>query len=208
MGWFTHHIHTRPKASWSIGARRLLSESGFSLTEVMAAVVVFSCGLVGLGSMQIAAIKLNTGVHITTQMATVGQAQMEKLLALPFTAPVLQDNAVAVGQGTTYCVLYPPEGIRPCTEEFTSSYPPPAGSTYCTVIAQPSGGSNCSDIGLPPPPGGYKVQWTVDIDDFGNPDPTAVKLGYIDITVSQKTSGKSQTRQTKTYKLSFAKSSR
>jgi prepilin-type N-terminal cleavage/methylation domain-containing protein len=140
MGWFMHHLHTRPKASGSIGARRLLSESGFSLTEVMAAVVVFSCGLVGLGSMQIAAIKLNAGAHITTQMATLGQEQMEKLLALPFTAPVLQDNAVAVGQGTTYCVLYPPEGIRPCTEEFTSSYPPPAGSTYCPVIAQPSGG--------------------------------------------------------------------
>jgi len=48
MGWFTHHLHTHLKASWSIGARRLLSESGFSLTEVMAAVVVFSCGLVGL----------------------------------------------------------------------------------------------------------------------------------------------------------------
>jgi len=52
------------------------------------------------------------------------------------------------------------------------------------------------------------VQWTVDVDDFGNPDPTAMKLGYIDIMVSQKTSGKSQTKQTKTYKLSFAKSSR
>ncbi len=208
MGWFTHHIHTHLKASWCLGTRRRLSESGFSLTEVMAAVVVFSCGLVGLGSMQITAIKLNAGAHSTTQMATLGQEQMEKLLALPFTAPVLQDNAVAVGQGTTYCALYPPEGIRPCTEEFTSSYPPPAGSTYCTVIAQPSGGSHCSDIGLPPPTGGYKVQWTVDVDDLGNPDPTAMKLGYIDITVSQKTSGKSQTKQTKTYKLSFAKSSR
>jgi len=208
MGWFTHHIHTHLKASWCLGTRRRLSEFGFSLTEVMAAVVVFSCGLVGLGSMQITAIKLNAGAHSTTQMATLGQEQMEKLLALPFTAPVLQDNAIAVGQGTTYCVLYPPEGIRPCTEGFTSSYPPPAGNTYCTVIAQPSGGSHCSDIGLPPPTGGYKVQWTVDVDDFGNPDPTAMKLGYIDITVSQKTSGKSQTKQTKTYKLSFAKSSR
>src|SRR6266545_7983445 len=101
MGWFTHHIHTHLKASWCLGTRRRLSESGFSLTEVMAAVVVFSCGLVGLGSMQITAIKLNTGAHSTTQMATLGQEQMEKLLALPFTAPVLQDNAVAVGQGTT-----------------------------------------------------------------------------------------------------------
>ena len=42
MGWLTHHIHTHCKASRSIGVRRLLPESGFSLTEVMAAVVVFS----------------------------------------------------------------------------------------------------------------------------------------------------------------------
>src|SRR5262245_49456797 len=174
MGWFTHHIHTHRKASWRIGACRLLLASGLSLTEVMAAVVVFSCGLVGLGSMQVAAIKLNAGAHIGMQMATVGQEQMEALLAIPFTAPILQDHAGAVGQGTTYCVLYPPEGIRPCTEKFPSSYPPPAGSTYCTVIAQPSGGSHCSDVSFPPPIGGYKVLWTVDVDDFGNPDPTAM----------------------------------
>jgi len=188
--------------------RRCFPESGFSLTEVMAAVVVFSCGLVGLGSMQVAAIKLNAGAHISMQMATVGQEQMEALLAIPFTAPILQDHAGAVGQGTTYCVLYPPEGIRPCTEKFPSSYPPPAGSTYCTVIAQPLGGSHCLHGSFPPPMGGYKVLWTVDVDDFGNPDPTAMKLGYIDIIVSQQTTGKSQTKQTKTYKLSFAKSSR
>jgi hypothetical protein len=208
MGWSTHQIHTCLKASWSIGAHRFLSEFGFSLTEIMAAVVVFSCGLIGLGSMQITAIKLNAEAHITTQIAALGQEQMEELLALPFTDPVLQDNAVAVGQGTTYCVLYPPEGIRPCREKFTSSYPPPAGFTYCAVITQPSGELNCSDISFPPPTGGYKVQWTVDVDNFGNSDPTAVKLLYIDITASQKTSSKSQTKQTKTYKLSFAKSSR
>ena len=113
MGWFTYHIHTHLKASWRIGARRLLSESGFSLTEVMAAVVVFSCGLVGLGSMQIAAIKLNAGAHITTQMATRGQEQMEKLLALPFTAPVLQDNAIAVGKGRRIACCIPLKAYDP-----------------------------------------------------------------------------------------------
>src|SRR3989442_1300087 len=117
MGWLMHHTHTRPKASWSIDARRCLSASGFSLTEVMAAVVVFSLGLVGLGSMQIATIKLNSAAHNTTQIATVAQDQMEALLPLPFAHPLLQDNAPAVGQGTTRCVLYPPEGVRCTTQD-------------------------------------------------------------------------------------------
>lgn len=63
--------------------------------------------------------QLNAAAQITTRMATVAQEQMEELLSLPFTHEVLQDNDPAVGQGTTRCVLYPPEGIRQCTDNST-----------------------------------------------------------------------------------------
>ena len=96
------------------------AESGFSLTEVMTAVVVCSLSLAGFSSMQVAAIKLNARAHITTQMTTVAQEQMEELLSLSFTDtftdPLLQDSDPAVGQGTTSCVWYPPEGLRPCKD--------------------------------------------------------------------------------------------
>ena len=190
--------------------RYFQAESGFSLTEVMTAVVVFSLSLAGFSSMQIAAIKLNARANITTQMTTVAQEQMEELLSLSFTNtltdPLLQDNAPAVGQGTTYCVLYPPEGIRPCQDPtFRTSYPSSSDRQYCNVTLQPPGLTTCADAFFPPPTIGYKVQWTVDVDAFGSADPNAAKLAYIDLTVSKKTEGK---QENKTYKLSFARLNR
>lgn len=218
MGWFTHRRRPRCRVLWSIGARHTPAEAGLSLTEVMAAVVVFSLGMAGFSSLQVTAVKLNAKAHISTQMSTVAQEQMEGLLSLPFTDKHLQDNIAALGQGTTYCVLYPPEGMRLCTDPtFQTAYPVKKGRKYCTVTTQTPKGTACSDARFPPPTIGYKVQWTVDVNDFGNPDPGAAKLAYIDITVSRKTEGKRQvstdtqgnttTHGGKTYNLSFAKSS-
>jgi prepilin-type N-terminal cleavage/methylation domain-containing protein len=186
------------------------TESGFSLTEVMTAVVVFSLSLAGFSSMQIAAIQLNARAHITTQMTTVAQEQMEELLSLSFTSiftdPLLQDNDPDVGQGTTYCVLYPPEGIRPCKDPtFQTSSPSSSNRQYCNVTLQPPGITTCADALFPPPTIGYKVQWTVDVDAFGSVDPNTAKLAYIDLTVSKKTEGK---QESKMYKLSFARLNR
>jgi prepilin-type N-terminal cleavage/methylation domain-containing protein len=188
----------------------LRADAGFSLTEVMTAVVVFSLSLAGFSGMQVAAIKLNARAHITSQMTTVAQEQMEELLSLAFTDtfsdPLLQDNAPAVGQGTTYCVLYPPEGIRPCKDPtFQTAYPNSSDRPYCNVTLQPPGITTCADAFFPPPTIGYKVQWTVDVDAFGSADPHAAKLAYIDLAVSKKTAGK---QEGKTYKLSFARLNR
>jgi prepilin-type N-terminal cleavage/methylation domain-containing protein len=190
--------------------RYVHAESGFSLTEVMTAVVVFSLTLAGFSSMQIVAMQLNARAHITTQMTTVAQEQMEELLSLAFTHtftdPLLQDNDPAVGQGTTYCVWYPPEGLRPCKDAtFRTASPSSSERPYCHVTLQPPGITPCADALFPPPTIGYKVQWTVDVDDFGSAEPNAAKLAYIDLTVSKKTEGK---QAGKTYKLSFARLNR
>ena len=204
MDWYTRPAY--PKASWMTAARCVVSTTGFSLTEVMTAIVIFSLGLVGFSSMQIAAVKLNAGAHYKTQMTTVAQEQMEDLLSVPFTAtladPRLQDNNPTVGQGTTYCVLYPPEGIRPCKDPtFQTAYPSTSGRSYCNVTTQ----ATCADTSFAPPTLGYKVQWTVDIDDFGLTSPDTAKLAYIELTVSKKLEGR---RDPRTYSLSFARSNR
>ena len=204
MDWCTRP--TYPKASWRMAGCCFLSISGFSLTEVMTAIVIFSLGLAGFSSLQVAAVRLNAGAHHKTQMSTVAQEQMEELLSLPFTAslvdPRLQDNDPTVGQGTTYCVLYPPEGIRPCKDPtFQTAYPSTGGRSYCTVTTQ----SACSNTSFAPPTLGYKVQWTVDIDNFGYSSPDAAKLAYIELTVSKKLEGR---RDPRIYGLSFARSNR
>jgi hypothetical protein len=135
---------------------------------------------------------------------------MEELLSVSFTSiftdPLLQDNDPDVGQGTTYCVLYPPEGIRPCKDPtLRTSSLSSSDRQYCHVILQPSGITTCADTLFPPPTIGYKVQWTVDVDAFGSVDPNTAKLAYIDLTVSKKTEGK---QESKMYKLSFARLNR
>jgi prepilin-type N-terminal cleavage/methylation domain-containing protein len=204
MDWYTRHTYL--KASWRLAARCCRSTAGFSLTEVMTAIVIFALGLVGFSSMQVAAVKLNAGAYHKTQMLTVAQEQMEDLLSVSFTAtmadPRLRDNDPTVGQGTTYCILYPPEGIRPCKDPtFQTAYPSTGGRSYCQVTAQ----STCSDTSFAPPTLGYKVQWTVDIDNFGYSGPDAAQMAYIELTVSKKLEGR---RDPRTYNLSFARSNR
>ena len=141
------------------------AESGFSLTEVMTAVVVFSLSLAGFSSMQITAIKLNARAYVTTQMTTVAQEQMEELLSLSFTNtftdPLLQDNDSAVGQGTTYCVLYPPEGIRPCKDPtFQTSYP---SSQRQAILQRDSPASRHNHLCRCPLPSSYdRIQGAMD----------------------------------------------
>jgi prepilin-type N-terminal cleavage/methylation domain-containing protein len=192
--------------------------SGFSLSEVLTAVAVFALGLAGVSSMHITALKLNAKAHDTTQLATIIHQHMEHLLTLPMTDPGLQDTSLALGQSTTYCVSYPPEGIRPCQDaSFASAYQTKGVSAYCLMRSQGAGDTACSEASFPVPDVGYKVLWRVDIDTLGNADPQAMRLAYIDLTVSQKWAGTyatssaqnpSQTTQYKHYSLSFARFSR
>ncbi|MBM3222641.1 MAG: hypothetical protein FJZ47_02385 [Candidatus Tectomicrobia bacterium] len=194
---------------WRRTLQGVRAEAGLSLPEVLTAVMVFSLGLAGLGGLQITALKLNTDSYIKTQMATIAQEQMEALLALPFTHADLQDSAAEIGQTTTRCVLYPPEGMRPCLEDgFESAHPVRRGRQYCRLTVQGPRSTACSDSNFPPPGVGYKVRWSVDVDEFGNPNPLAAKLAYLTITVSREVIGKEQHSQIKTHTVSFAKSSR
>lgn len=180
--------------------------AGFTLPEVLIALVILTTGLVGLGGMQVMAMKLNSRSHNASQLATVAQEQMEHLLTLPAAAVVLQDADNVLGQGTTRCVLYPPEGIRACADRsFRTFFPSP---NYCRVTTQ-GRGTACADSNFPPPTIGYKVAWTIDRDTVGTLDPSA-QLAHITITVSQKAEGKyvdpdNPTEKDKTYKLSFAR---
>lgn len=200
MSWCRYYTSKRATAAWATDARHRHPEYGFSLVEVMIAVVIFSFGLLGFSSMQVMAIRLNTAAYISTQIATVAQEQMETLLTVPFNGTwldvrVLQDSNPTVGQGTTYCVLYPPEGVRPCQDP---SYTPASG--YCVVKTQSLAESECSDASFPPPTLGSKVQWSVDIDPPGG----TTQIAHVALTASRKTEGK---ETPKALMLSFARSS-
>lgn len=193
--------------AWRPPRRPARRGAGLSLSEVLIAMAILATGIVGLGGMQVTAMKLNSRAHNTTQLATVAQEQMEKLLTLPATHAQLSDTNGLLGQATTHCSWYPPEGIRACAEHgFQSAHP---NKQYC----RPSTNRACANSTFPVPTIGYKVVWTVDQDTFGNPAPNAVGLMHIAITVSQKVEGKytnpgDANDKDKTYKLSFARFNR
>jgi len=198
MIWRRHHTYTWLTAPWTTAARHRRSEHGFTLHEVMIAAAIFTIGLLGLSSMQLTALKLNASAQLNTQLATVAQEKMEEILALPFNTPELQDTNPAVGadQETTYCALYPPEGLRACPrweQGFVSAYPEPKTRKYCIVTQQTLGGSQCSDANFPPPILGSKVRWDVDVDR--DPSTPKVQIAHVNLTASRKTEGKSQPKQ-------------
>jgi type IV pilus assembly protein PilV len=66
-------------------------DQGFTLIEVLIAISIFAIGLLAVATMQISAINVNsTAGQITTRM-TWAQDKLEKLMAMPYSDPWLQD---------------------------------------------------------------------------------------------------------------------
>jgi type IV pilus assembly protein PilV len=55
-------------------------EKGFTLVEVLIAITIFAFGILGVASMQIAAMKGNSSARDLTEASTLGSDQLEKLM--------------------------------------------------------------------------------------------------------------------------------
>ena len=84
-------------------------EKGFTLSEVLVALVVLSLGLLALESMHLAAIQVNTVAKRLTQATTLAQERAELLMALPYNDPTLTDTT-SKGSFTSYTDSQPPQG--------------------------------------------------------------------------------------------------
>jgi Tfp pilus assembly protein PilV len=121
----------------------------------MIAMTVFSLSLAALGAMQLVAINFNASAQVMTQLATLAQETMEKLMVLPYNDAYLRDET-PVGSKTTYIAYIDPAGD-------TSNPPASCTSSMCEAA--------------PPSVYRYKVQWQVDADF-----PSA-NINTVDVTV-------------------------
>jgi len=71
---------------------KALGEQGFTLLEVLIAVVILAVGLLAIGQMQIIAIRFNYQGRDTTQAITLATDQLECLKSLPFDHADLADT--------------------------------------------------------------------------------------------------------------------
>jgi prepilin-type N-terminal cleavage/methylation domain-containing protein len=77
------------------GRKQSVTQTGFSLIEVVVALAVFSIGLLAIFSMQFSA---NAVVRGVTENITVATGKVERLMALPFTHADLTAGSHQVAQ--------------------------------------------------------------------------------------------------------------
>jgi len=69
----------------------LKNNKGFTLIEIMIAMMVLSIGLLGIASMQIKAVQGNTASMGLTEAAILGQNQIESLMSMKYLNNLLND---------------------------------------------------------------------------------------------------------------------
>lgn len=73
-------------------SKELKSESGFTLVEVMIAIIILSFGVVGFNLMQVRAIKGNSDADRLTSMAMLASDKIEKFIAMDYDTFVAEDG--------------------------------------------------------------------------------------------------------------------
>jgi prepilin-type N-terminal cleavage/methylation domain-containing protein len=63
-----------------------LKEEGYTLVEILIAIAILAFGLLAVATMQVTAIKTNATASGISQGLTLGQAKVEELMNLPYSA--------------------------------------------------------------------------------------------------------------------------
>lgn len=94
---------------------KLSAQSGFSLVELLVAVMILAIGLLGLAKLQVTAIKVNSQSETIMAASTIAQGIIEEIAAMDssdamfnstVTDAVWDDSPITVEGGGTYNITY------------------------------------------------------------------------------------------------------
>lgn len=125
------------------------SEGGFTLVEIMVAIVVLSIGLFIVASMQISAVDTNASAGRMTESVNLAQEMIEELMILEYnessTDPDLMDDGTMVGGSESFTDLNG-NGLWDFSEPYTD--------------ANGNGAWDAAHVDPIPQPG-YTITWSV-----------------------------------------------
>lgn len=91
------------------------AQAGFSLVELLVAMVILAVGLLGLAELQVTAVKVNSQSETMLAAATIAQGVIEEIVAMDSDDPIFNANIagatwtsspVTVVGGGTYAITY------------------------------------------------------------------------------------------------------
>jgi len=133
-------------------------EKGFTLVEIMVAIVVLSIGFFAAAIMQISAVSTNSSANQITAATSLAQSRLEELMALEYsrisTDPDLIDDAETAG-GPESFTDQNGNGLRDEKEPYIDSN---SNGVWDAAHVDPN------------PPPGYTITWSVLDDTTGNPE--------------------------------------
>ena len=131
------------------------SQNGFTLVELLIALVVFSVGVLGVGAMQLTSITGNSKANRISQASNLAADRIETFLALDYS-----DLVDVTGDGTGQDTSDPPDGLDNSGGNF--------GLDNATV-ATADGNVMSTD-------GNYQIFWNVAIE---HPNPNTKTINVI-----------------------------
>ena len=69
------------------------NQKGFTLLELLIALVIFAVGILGVAKMQVSSIGENSHAMRITEAATISASELENLIGVPFDDVALADNS-------------------------------------------------------------------------------------------------------------------
>jgi type IV pilus assembly protein PilV len=109
------------------------AQAGFSMVELLVAVVILAVGLLGLAELQVTAMKTNAQGHSIVAATSLAQQVIEQIVALPAEDPLLD----AAGPATwTLPVGHPLAGLYNVTYNVAQNHEGITGLCRITVTVQ------------------------------------------------------------------------